>query len=144
MSIDPAEPFGTVTAPPIGHAPATAGLVLFAHGARDARWAEPLHRLRARVETANPGTPVALAFLDFMIPDLDGATTALVAAGCRAIRIVPVFFGQGGHIRDDLPGLLDDLAARHPHVDIRCASAIGEDDTVLDALAAYCQRQLAA
>ena len=116
--------------------------MLFAHGARDARWAEPLHRLRARVEVAVPDTPVALAFLDFMIPDLDAATSALIASGCRAIRIVPVFFGQGGHIRDDLPGLLADLAARHPHVDIRCALAIGEDDAVLDALAAYCLRQL--
>jgi len=132
-----------MTSAPIPTASPPTGLVLFAHGARDARWAEPLHRLRARAEAANPGTPVALAFLDFMIPDLDGATTALVAAGCRAIRIVPVFFGQGGHIRDDLPGLLDDLAARYPHVDIRCAPAIGEDDAVLDALAAYCQRQLA-
>jgi sirohydrochlorin cobaltochelatase len=123
--------------------PPTTGLVLFAHGARDARWAEPLHRLHARVAALVPGTPVALAFLDFMTPDLAGATEALVALGCRAVRIVPVFFGQGGHIRDDLPGLLADLAGRHPDVDIRCALAIGEDDAVLDALAAYCLRQLA-
>jgi sirohydrochlorin cobaltochelatase len=122
----------------------TVGLVLFAHGARDARWAEPLHRLRARVEALLPDTPVALAFLDFMVPDLAAATSALIASGCRAVRIVPVFFGQGGHIRDDLPGLLDDLAAQHPAADIRCALAIGEDDAVLDALAAYCLRTLAA
>ena len=119
-----------------------AGLVLFAHGARDARWAEPFLRLRERVARAAPEANVVLAFLEFMSPDLDAAITELSAAGCRDIAMVPVFLGQGGHLRDDVPNLLRRVAARHPECRVRLAIAAGEDDAVLDAIAAYCLRHL--
>jgi sirohydrochlorin cobaltochelatase len=120
------------------------GLVLFAHGARDARWAEPFLRLREKVARASPATRVALAFLEFMTPDLDAAIAELSAVGCRDIALVPVFLGQGGHLRDDLPNLLQRVAARHPECRIRMAVAAGEDEAVIDAIAAYCLRHVAA
>ena len=120
-----------------------AGLVLFAHGARDARWAEPFKRLRERVARASPDVRVALAYLEIMSPDFDTAATALCDAGCRTIILVPVFLGQGGHIRNDLPLLLQRAAARHPECEFRLAGVAGEDDAVLDAIAAYCLLQLA-
>jgi sirohydrochlorin cobaltochelatase len=87
---------------------------------------------------------VVLAFLEFMAPDLDAAVADLSAAGCREIAMVPVFLGQGGHLRDDVPNLLQRVAARHPECHIRLAVAAGEDDAVLDAIAAYCLRHLRA
>ena len=72
-----------------------AGLVLFAHGSRDGRWAEPFERLHARVARALPDAQVVLAYLELMPPDLPTAAAALCAAGCRAIVVVPVFLGQG-------------------------------------------------
>ena len=112
------------------------GLILFAHGARDPRWAEPLNRLRDRVASQAPG-PVGVAFLDIMQPDLPTAADQLVRAGCRGLCVVPVFLGQGGHVRRDLAVLLEAVSARHPGVDVRVVPAIGEDDAVIDALAAY-------
>jgi sirohydrochlorin cobaltochelatase len=119
------------------------GLILFAHGARDPRWAEPLARLRDRLAGRAPETPVAVAYLEIMTPDLPGAAGALIAGGCDALTIVPVFLGQGGHVRRDLAGLVAALATAHPGVAIDTAPAVGEDDAVLDALAAYCLRTLA-
>ncbi len=120
------------------------GIVLFGHGARDGRWAEPFERLAARLRDAH-GTagPVALAFLELMSPDLPTAVAEQVAAGCAAITVVPVFFGQGGHVRRDLPALIDACRVAHPGVTIHCAIAAGEDDGVLDAVADYCLRQIA-
>lgn len=120
-----------------------AGLILFAHGARDARWAEPFERLRERVARAVPHVQVVLAYLELMAPDLDAAATALCDSGCRAITVVPVFLGQGGHVRQDLPQLLRRAASHHPECTFRLADAAGEDDAVLDAIGAYCLRQLA-
>ncbi len=122
----------------------TAGLILFAHGARDARWAEPFERLRVRVAHAVPREHVALAYLEIMTPDLANAAAKLHSAGCRRIVVVPVFLGQGGHVREDLPRLLREAAAAHPDCEFHMAAAAGEDDAVLDALATYCLRQLAA
>jgi sirohydrochlorin cobaltochelatase len=119
------------------------GLILFAHGARDPRWAEPLLRLRDRVAGRAPGTPVSVAFLDIMQPDLPTAGDDLVRAGCTSLGIVPVFLGQGGHVRRDLAALIGTLASRYPDLDIQCAPAVGEDDAVLDALAEYSLAALA-
>ena len=118
------------------------GIVLFGHGARDARWAEPFERLAARLRAARGAdAPVSLAFLELMTPSLDTAIATKITAGCSRITVVPVFFGQGGHIRRDLPQLIDACRAAHPGVEIRCATAVGEDDGVLDAIARYCLDQ---
>jgi sirohydrochlorin cobaltochelatase len=119
-----------------------AGLVLLAHGSRDGGWAEPFERLRDRVAQAVPEARVVLAYLELMSPDLPTAAAGLCAAGCRAIIVVPVFLGQGGHVRHDLPLLVQSAAARHPECAFRLAGAAGEDDGVLAALAAYCVRQM--
>jgi len=116
----------------------TTGLVLFAHGARDPRWAEPFERLRHKVAALRPDAPVKLAFLESMAPDLPAACAALVAQGALRIRIVPIFLGQGGHVRQDLPALAAQVQALYPAIPIELAIAIGDDDAVLDRIAAVC------
>lgn len=117
------------------------GMILFGHGARDARWKEPFARLAEKLAaTRGEAGPVSLAFLELMTPDLPEAIAAQAALGCEAITVVPVFFGQGGHIRRDLPALVAQCQAAHPDVRIACASAVGEDDGVLDAIVQYCLR----
>lgn len=119
-------------------------LILFGHGARDARWAEPFERLRQMLSTARPELRVALAFLELMSPSLPDAVAAAAAAGCREITVVPMFLGQGGHVRKDLPNLIDACRAAHPELALHCVTAVGEDSGVLAALAAYCLQQVAA
>ncbi|MEO8935859.1 MAG: CbiX/SirB N-terminal domain-containing protein [Burkholderiaceae bacterium] len=116
------------------------GVILFGHGARDPRWAEPFERLRGKVACLRDGVPVVLAYLEMMTPDLDTATDALVAEGCTDVTIVPIFFGQGSHLRRDLPLQVDALRARLPAVTVTVAEAAGEDDAVLAAVADYCVR----
>jgi len=108
------------------------GLVLFAHGARDPRWRAPFERLERKVRASRPHLAVSLAFLELMQPDLDHAVDALVASGCTAIRVVPVFLGQGGHVREDLPAAVERAQRRHMHVPLMLRQAVGEDDAVLD------------
>jgi sirohydrochlorin cobaltochelatase len=121
----------------------THGIVLFGHGARDARWAEPFERLADKLRAARGASsgPVSLAFLELMVPDLPTAIGEQVSLGCVEVTVVPVFFGQGGHVRRDLPDVLDECRAAHPGVVIRCAVAVGEDDGVLDAVVQYCLRE---
>lgn len=138
------------------------GLVLFGHGARDARWAEPFLRLQALLSAARaaPGAaaanpvalsaataspspgPVALAFLELMQPDLPQAIAGQVAAGCGIVTVVPVFLGQGGHMRRDLPQLVERCRAAHPGVELRVAPTVGENAGVLGAIVGFCLEQL--
>ncbi len=113
-------------------------LVLFAHGARDPRWATPFKKLQAISQQQLPATQVELAFLELMEPRLPDTVDRLAAAGCERIRVVPVFLGQGGHVLRDLPPMIDELRSRHPQLQLSVADAVGENPAVLDAIAAYC------
>ena len=110
-------------------------IVLFAHGARDPRWAEPFEAVAARVRTAAPGCPVVLAYLELTAPDLVEAVAGLVGAGATRVDVVPLFLGTGGHLRQDLPPLIESLRAKHPAVAIRVHAAIGEHAAVVEAMA---------
>ena len=114
----------------------TRAIVLFAHGARDPRWAEPFEAVAARVRAVVPDCRVTLAFLELMAPTLDAAVAGLVGAGATRIDVVPLFLGTGGHLRRDLPPLVDGLRAAHPDVDIHLHAAIGEHAVVVEAMAA--------
>jgi sirohydrochlorin cobaltochelatase len=117
-----------------------AALVLFAHGARDARWAEPFERILVRVRQQAPHRAPMLAFLEFMQPDLGSAIAHQIAQGHRAIRVVPLFLGPGGHLRSEVPALVAAAREAHPGVAIELAPAAGADDEVIAALSAYCLR----
>jgi sirohydrochlorin cobaltochelatase len=110
-------------------------IILFAHGARDPNWAQPFARLSAELARRLPGERIALAYLEFMQPALDDCAAELYAEGVRALRIVPVFLGVGGHLRNDLPPLVEALKARHPGLAVRVDPAIGEQPGVISAIA---------
>ncbi len=112
------------------------GLILYAHGARDPRWAAPFEAVAARIRAQRPELPLRLAFLELMPPDLTEAADALCAAGCTRVDVLPMFLGPGAHLRRDLPALLDGLRQRHPAVAWRAHAAIGEQPAVIEAMAA--------
>jgi sirohydrochlorin cobaltochelatase len=111
------------------------GLLLFAHGARDPEWARPFEAVAQSVRAQRPGTPLQLAYLEFMQPDLAQAAASLVQQGCRAVEVLPLFLGAGGHVRKDLPRLLDAMRAAHPGVRFELHPAVGELPAVVQAMA---------
>lgn len=111
------------------------GLLLFAHGARDSRWALPFEDVAERVRQRAPSVPVVLCFLEFMAPTLLEGAHQLAAAGCAEVDVVPLFLGVGGHVRKDIPDLLARLEATHPGVKWQLRPAIGERDEVIEAMA---------
>jgi sirohydrochlorin cobaltochelatase len=118
------------------------GLVLFAHGSREPRWAQPFEAVAAGVRARAPHAEVALAYLELMAPTLADAVAQLVARGCSRIDVVPLFLGAGGHVRPDQPARLQALRALHPAVALRLRPAIGEAPEVLAAMAAAATRLL--
>lgn len=115
---------------------------MLAHGARDPRWREPFDQLIERVRAKRPEVAVRLAFLELMTPDLLLAGEELVACGCDTLLIVPIFFGQGGHVREDVPALADVLRNRWTGVAVSVSRTAGDDGGVVDALASFCIHEL--
>jgi sirohydrochlorin cobaltochelatase len=111
------------------------GIVLFAHGARDPEWARPFEALRQRLRSRRPEFSVELAYLELMSPSLEEAIESLARQGALAITVFPIFMAQGGHLKQDLPRILDAIRASYPRVPITLEPPIGEVPQVLDAIA---------
>ena len=109
-------------------------LLLFAHGARSAVWAQPFEKIAQRVAQERPGQVVRLAFLELMQPGLLDAAHEVVALGCRRVHVIPLFLGAGNHVREDLPRLVDGLRHAHPDIDWLLSPPIGEIPEVIDGL----------
>jgi sirohydrochlorin cobaltochelatase len=120
------------------------GLLLFAHGARDPAWAKPFETVAERLRIARPGTPLALAYLEFMSPGIEAAADELAAAGCTRVHVLPLFLGTGGHVRRDIPPLLDRLRERHGSgIEWLLHAPLGEQEAVLHAITEACLSTLA-
>jgi len=113
------------------------GLLLFAHGAHDPAWARPFEIVSERLRAARPQTPLVMAYLEFMSPGIEEAAEQLVAAGCKRVHVLPLFLGTGGHVRRDIPPLLDRLRERHA-VAWLLRAPLGEQDTVLNGIGDAC------
>jgi len=114
----------------------TQGLILFAHGARDARWSAPFEAVARQIQMQRPRLLLRLAFLELMAPSLHDAGEALCAAGCSTVEVLPLFLGTGGHLRKDLPPMVERLREQFPAVRWTLHAAVGEHELVMQAMAA--------
>lgn len=110
-------------------------LILFAHGARDPAWADPMRRVQTAIRQRLDGVAVELAFLEFIAPTLTDCVTSLVGQGARRILVLPMFIAQGGHLKKDLPELLQKLRSTHENVEFSLVGAVGEQEIVVQAMA---------
>ena len=113
------------------------GIILLAHGSRDPQWTASFEQVRAAVERRLPDCATALAYLEQSVPDFTTAVDQLVARGATLIEVVPLFLGAGGHVRNDVPQLVERAMARHTQVSFLTRPFIGDARAVLDAIADY-------
>ena len=113
----------------------TTALILFAHGARDPEWANPLRRVQAAIRLRAAGMAVELAFLEFMAPNLHDCAAALVTNGATKIVVLPMFIAQGGHLKREVPQMLERLRSTWPAVQFSLAGAIGDSPELVTAIA---------
>jgi len=76
-----------------------------------------------------------LAFLDLMQPSLAACAASLHGEGVRSLRVVPVFLGSGGHLKEDLPRIVSEIRGNYPDLEIRVEAPIGEQPAVIGAIA---------
>jgi sirohydrochlorin cobaltochelatase len=109
------------------------GLVLLGHGSRDPEWSQPFEKIAVSVGKRLPAVAVALAYLEHG-PSLEEAVTALAAKGALSIRVVPLFLGTGGHVKEDLPKLV--AQAKRAEIQLALDKPIGEQPEIVEAIAA--------
>ncbi len=76
-----------------------------------------------------------LAFLELMQPSLAECAAALYGEGVRKLRVVPVFLGSGGHLKEDLPKLVKGIGSKYRDLEIVLEPRVGELPEVISAIA---------
>ena len=112
-------------------------VILFAHGAREPEWARPFESVRDRLCAA--GLTVELAFLEIMSPSLEEAAARLAETGAETVTIVPLFLAQGGHLKRDLPTMVEKIRKDHPKTEFRVLPALGDSPEIVAAIAEWVQ-----
>ena len=68
-------------------------------------------------------------------PTIESAVAGLAAEDIAHITVVPLFLAQGGHLKQDLPRLLDDIRRQYPSLRIDVTPAIGDSQDLTNAIA---------
>jgi len=113
-------------------------VILFAHGAREPEWAQPLEAVRERLRAA--GVRVELAFLELMSPSLEEAAARLAGEGVNVAVIVPLFLAQGKHLKRELPEIVEKIRKRHAKTEFRVTPALGEAPEIVAAITEWVRR----
>ena len=70
---------------------------------------------------------VEVAHMELAEPTLAQAVDRCVAEGAREIVISLFFLSPGRHSQQDIPALVAEASARHPHVRVRMSAPLGLD-----------------
>ena len=105
-------------------------LILLAHGSKDPLWQKPFVELLSSLKSDLGENKVYLAYMDFIPPSLSESASKAVKAGGSSLLVLPLFMSDGGHVKNDIPKLVEELEKEFPNVDIKLLSAIGEHSKV--------------
>lgn len=119
------------------------GVMLCGHGSRDgtaiAEFGAVALKLRSRLASYD----VEWGFLEFARPIIREGLDKLRERGCREILAVPGMLFSAGHVKNDVPSVLNRYHAEHPEVAIRFGRDLGIDPKMLRAAAASIETALA-
>ena len=109
------------------------GVIVCGHGSRDADAVTEFKVLADRVQQRLPDTSVEYGFLEFARPVIRDGLDALRARGVRDILAVPGMLFAAGHMKNDIPSVLNDYQAANGDVNIRCGRELAVDLRLLRA-----------
>jgi sirohydrochlorin ferrochelatase len=100
-------------------------LVIVDHGSRRVEANEHLEHVAAEVGRLAKGLPVYVAHMDLASPSIDEAIDACARDGAEEVLVHPFFLVPGQHLREDIPALVGQAAARHPGVRVHVTEPLG-------------------
>lgn len=102
-------------------------VLILAHGSRQSETEDTLKcivdMLKQELETDN----IETAFLQFSEINLHKGLTTLIEKGATDIKIVPYFLFEGVHIKEDIPGEIEEFKKEYPDVSIQLGRTLGAD-----------------
>ncbi len=103
------------------------GVLLCGHGSRDPDAVGQLVTLTRRLDARFTDTPVTHGFLEFATPVISDALDTLRTAGVTRVLAAPIMLFAAGHVKNDIPSVLNTYGAQHPEMTIQYGRDLGLD-----------------
>ena len=101
-------------------------ILLIDHGSRRSEANEMLHCMAALVQRmAGSSVLVRHAHMELAEPSIAAGVQACIDDGASEIIAFPYMLSPGRHSTSDIPRLVSEAAAAHPHIRIRVTAAFG-------------------
>ena len=105
-------------------------VILIGHGSRAAGADDDMERIAEALRSSD-GRIVELCRMGGRGAPFAEVFEACVRSGAREIIVIPYFLHFGVHLRQDIPELLLDAAAKHPEVRLVLGKHLGYDDSLV-------------
>ena len=112
------------------------GVMVCGHGSRDDEAIGEFAAVAAGIAGRLPQYPVASGFLEFARPVIRDGLDVLRGKGVERILALPGMLFAAGHVKNDIPSVLNDYMARHPQIRIEYGRDLDIDARLLRAAAA--------
>jgi sirohydrochlorin cobaltochelatase len=106
-------------------------IVLIGHGSRNPQGNDEFLAFCDRLAARHPERIFVPCFIEFHDVLVAEGVDRAVALGARRVVAVPVILLAAGHVKLEIPGILDEARARHPGVEIVYARNIGVCDATV-------------
>jgi len=106
-------------------------VVVLGHGSRAPGASEAMEHVASILRTRR-AERIEVAHMELAEPSLSVVLERLHHDGIRHVILVPYFLHRGIHLREDIPGILDEVRSRLPDLEIAMAPHLGYDDALVD------------
>lgn len=100
-------------------------VLLIGHGTRIAAGVAEFRTLADQLQQALPDRVCLAGFLELVAPDLTEALESLRRQGHRRITALPALLMAAGHVKNDIPALLNDFQSEHSEIAITFGADLG-------------------
>jgi sirohydrochlorin cobaltochelatase len=108
------------------------GVMVCGHGSRDIEAITEFETVAAGIAKRLPQYPVASGFLEFAKPIIRDGLDKLRQQAADHILAVPGMLFAAGHVKNDIPSVLNTYAAQHPGLRIDYGRDLGVDTRLLE------------
>ncbi len=117
-------------------------LLVMVHGSPRPVANEEMFRVVEEVKKRGVFPLMEVGFMECNAPTISDAIDSCIAQGAEEVMAVPYFLHTGTHVADDLPTLLEEAQARHPHIRFGMGRYLGASPILTGILAARAQAAL--
>jgi sirohydrochlorin ferrochelatase len=110
-------------------------ILYIGHGTRSKKGADEARAFVARVSERVDVAIQEISFLELTEPSIEEGFRRCVEKGATEVTVVPLFLLAAGHIKQDIPTVLEKLRSTYPDVEIEVKDPFGVQGAILDAVA---------